>query len=222
MAQPGNSGLPTTPPTPPVRRGRSSRVGSKIPRTSLAPRPPTTGSPKWDTMLERDRKKLVAKNTEANIQPPPVPHKHQIIRKNNARPPSPTPETQSKLAATQRHRRKLHFERTGIELGPGETVEEARARAKGGYSNKATKGKEPAKKEEAKETKIKWGAPLEQEVETGLPKKSPSTAKTKVPTKGAVRRRTLDKWGNVVKPVEETEPRANSPVVIKKILYKGE
>src|SRR5690606_32421524 len=102
------------------------------PPPSLAPRAPIEGSPGWQTMLEREQKLLVKKNTEANIQPPVVPHKHKTIRKPVPRPPSPTPQSQARMAAQERRRRKLHFERTGVELGAGESVEEkGKARGRG-------------------------------------------------------------------------------------------
>ena len=105
-----------------------------------------------------------------------------------------------------------------MELGAGESVEEkGKARGKG-------KIPELGKKEkvvEPKEGRVRWGAPLEESLVEEGTKKSPSAVKAMQPEKPVVRRRTLDKWGNVVKdPVEE--PVENSPVVIKKVVFKGE
>ena len=93
-------------------------------------------------MIQRERAELVRKNTQKNCVP--TPHKRQVERRPIPRPPSPNAALQTRLAAEDRRKRKAHFERTGVELGPGDPF---------GFEPKPLT---PPKKG------VRWGAPLEQ------------------------------------------------------------
>jgi len=101
-----------------------------------------------------------------------------------------------------RRKRKAHFLKTGIELGPGENVDFKPKRLT------------PPRKG------VRWGAPLESGYTSEPETRSPSQARglqteSKLVNKEVV----LDKFGNL----EGAPPLGGgSPVVIKKVLYKGE
>ncbi|KAI5859138.1 hypothetical protein BZA05DRAFT_383470 [Tricharina praecox] len=155
-------------------------------------------------MLERERKELVKKNTNLNCMP--TPHKRQVERKPIARPPSPTAALQTKAAADGRRKRKAHLLETGVELGPGESPS----------SGFVPKEPTPPKRG------VRWGAPLESGNGSDAETHSPTQARlARIDgsrlAKGPV---ALDKFGNLE---GASPPKAGtSPVVIKKVLYKGE
>jgi len=183
---------------------RSGRAAVRPPTISLAPAAPRpTGPLTWETMLERERKELVKKNTNLNCMP--TPHKRQIERKPTPRPPSPTAALQTKAAAEGRRKRKAHLLETGIELGPGESPS----------SGFVPKDLTPPKRG------VRWGAPLEYGNSSDAETYSTQVRKAKIDggrlAKGTV---VLDKFGNLE---GASPPKAGtSPVVIKKVLYKGE
>jgi len=184
---------------------RSGRAAVKPPTISLAPAAPRPAGPlTWDTMLERERKELVKKNTSLNCMP--TPHKRQVERKSIPRPPSPTAALQTKAAAERRRKRTAHFLETGIELGPGESPS----------SGFVPKDLTPPKRG------VRWGAPLETGNGSDAETYSPLQTKTAGIDGGRLVNGSvaLDKFGNLE---GASPPRAGtSPVVIKKVLYKGE
>jgi hypothetical protein len=97
-----------------VRRSSRSNLG-RPPPLLLAPNQVRTDPLTWDSMLERERKDLVKKNTKVNCVP--TPHKQQLVRKPIPRPPSPTAEGQTRAAREARQKRKAHQMETGVKLG---------------------------------------------------------------------------------------------------------
>lgn len=169
VAKRGAEGSPSPPP-PQKKQAteglrKSTRSSIQPPTVSLAPvTQKPTGPVTWDTMLEREKKGLVKQNTQQNCQP--TAHKRRVERKPVPRPPSPTAASQSKQAIEGRKKRKTHYQKTGIELGPGERV---------GFEPKMLT---PPKKG------VRWGAPLEAGYSSELETHSPSEAK-KVTVEGS-------------------------------------
>ncbi|KAF8542260.1 hypothetical protein BDD12DRAFT_876871 [Trichophaea hybrida] len=151
-------------------------------------------------MLDRERKGLVKKNTKLNCMP--TPHKREVERKPIPRPPSPNAAMQTRQAIEGRRRRKAHFLETGIELGPGESTD---------FEPKMLT---PPKKG------VRWGTPLESGYSSEPETHFPSQAKGKKVEGSLVKSEVaLDKFGNLE---GASPPKGGSPVVIKKVLYKGE
>ncbi|KAA8910998.1 hypothetical protein FN846DRAFT_483572 [Sphaerosporella brunnea] len=188
-----------------VRKSARNSLG-RPPPLSLAPIPvrPSGAPLSWDNMLERERKDLVKKNTKTNCMP--APHKQKIVRKAIPRPPSPTAEVQTRVAKEARRKRKAHQLDTGVELGPGENP---------GFLPKSLT---PPKKG------VRWNAPLESGYSSDLEVHSPSAAKKLKLADGrgllVNSHLTMDQWGNL-EGVSPPKP-GTEPVIIKKILYKGE
>ena len=165
LSSPQKRSAVDSPSPPPAKKQameglRKSTRAIRPPSVSLAPvaeRPIEIGPLTWDTMLERDKKGLVKQNTKLNCQP--AAHSRKVERKPIPRPPSPTAASQSKEAIEGRRKRKQYLEKTGIQLGPGESI---------GFAPKMLT---PPKKG------VRWGAPLEAGYSSDLDTHSPSTAK---------------------------------------------
>ena len=108
-------------------------------------------------MVDRERQGLVRKNTQLNCAPSL--HTREVERKPISRPPSPNAALQTKLAMDGRRKRKAHFLKTGIELGPGENID---------FKPKSLT---PPRKG------VRWGAPLESGYTSEPETHSPSQAK---------------------------------------------
>jgi len=211
----GLSASPTpSPPCSPAKRKRdasdstdSARKSPRLQKTvSLAPLTtprPAGASEHWDTMLAREKRNLLNKNTLLNCKP--AAHERQVKWKPTTRPPSPTAASMTLLANESRKERKKHFLQTGVELGAGDKV---------GFKPKMLASTEKG---------VRWGAPLESGLEDSIELHSPSTAKVapvKSPKLVNNQGLQLDRFGNVegLSPLKADA----SPKVIRKILYKGE
>lgn len=212
----------------PLPRARSSRIAAFNPGPSLTAnnglrRPgaislaPGKAIPSselrnlpWDSMPDRERKNITKAHTKLNCTPTTFPR--EIEQRPIPRPPSPSPQTQHKTAIDLRRQREEYFEQTGIYLGPGEQI-----------------GEDP-KMLSPRKKGVRWNTPLEADYGSDgdlVERHSPTKARGKAPAKKVIRWKEgvkLDRYGNPEG--VEGGPGAlqveSSPVVIKKVLFKGE
>lgn len=214
----------------PLPRARSSRIAAFAPGPSLGSttnsgirRPGTISlapgkaipsselrNLPWDSMPDRERKNITKAHTKLNCTPTTFPR--EIEQRPVPRPPSPSPQTQHKTAIDLRRQREEYYEQTGIYLGPGEQI-----------------GEDP-KMLSPRKKGVRWNTPLEAGYGSDgdlIERHSPTKAKNKAPAKRVIRWKEgvkLDRYGNPEG--VEGGPGAlqveSSPVVIKKVLFKGE
>ncbi|OLL22285.1 hypothetical protein NEOLI_001546, partial [Neolecta irregularis DAH-3] len=127
-----------------------------------------------------------------------------VIRKKEARPPSPNPKVTARAAAEARAQRKLRELELGYATGPGDDD---------------TWGPPPQITPTRKA--VKWGLKLEEEDDVKL--SDPAQAIIKRPEKGClIIKAKLNEFGNVIDHKDDPSPTKPFKVTVQKILYRGE